>query len=125
MELIDENVDGMLKNDVVEKGCGAWGFPVVLARKKDWSVRSRIDYRQLNAITKGDVFPLPRINDALDSLHGARRYTSLDLHAGCWQVPMAKKDRDNTGFVAHKGLFRFLGMPFGLKNAAGAFPRMM
>ncbi|KAG3111632.1 hypothetical protein PI124_g6337 [Phytophthora idaei] len=55
----------MLKNGVVEKGCGAWEFPVVLVLNKDGSVRFCIDYRQLNAIMKRDVYPLPRIDDTL------------------------------------------------------------
>ncbi|KAE8953830.1 hypothetical protein PR001_g32729, partial [Phytophthora rubi] len=66
------------------------------------SVRFCIDYRMLNAITKRDVYPLPRIDDKLDNLHGAKRYTSLDLHAGYWQVPVALKDRDKTAFVTRQ-----------------------
>ncbi|KAE8970320.1 hypothetical protein PF011_g26464 [Phytophthora fragariae] len=115
--VIDGEVKGMLKDGVIEKGDGAWGFPVVLVKKKDGSVRFCIDYRMLNAITKRDVYPLPRIDDTLDNLHGAKRYTSLDLHAGYWQVPVALKDRDKTAFVTRQGLFRFMRMPFGLANA--------
>ncbi|KAE9178650.1 hypothetical protein PF002_g28021 [Phytophthora fragariae] len=121
----DVEVKGMLKDGVIEKGDGASGFPVVLVKKKDGSVRFCIDYRMLNAITKRDVYPLPRIDDTLDNLHGAKRYTSLDLHAGYWQVPMALKDRDKTAFVTRQGLFRFMRMPFGLANAPGTFQRMM
>ncbi|KAE9066016.1 hypothetical protein PF010_g27976 [Phytophthora fragariae] len=123
--VIDGEVKGMLKDGVIEKGDGAWGFPVVLVKKKDGSVRFCIDYRMLNAITKRDVYPLPRIDDTLDNLHGAKRYTSLDLHAGYWQVPVALKDRDKTAFVTRQGLFRFMRMPFGLANAPGTFQRMM
>uniref|UniRef100_H3G6Y4 Reverse transcriptase domain-containing protein n=1 Tax=Phytophthora ramorum TaxID=164328 RepID=H3G6Y4_PHYRM len=115
----------MLQGGVIEKGSGAWGFPVVLVKKKDGSVRFCIDYRMLNAIIKRDVYPLPRIDDTLDRLHGARRFTSLDLHAGYWQVPVVKEDRDKTAFVTRQGLFRFVRMPFGLANAPGTFQRMM
>ncbi|KAE9305076.1 hypothetical protein PR003_g21593 [Phytophthora rubi] len=115
----------MLVDGVIEEANEAWGFPVVLVHKKDGSVRFCIDYRLLNAITKKDVYPLPRIDDTLDNLHGAKRFTSLDLHAGYWQVPVAEKDRDKTGFITRKGLFRFVRMPFGLANAPGTFQRMM
>jgi hypothetical protein len=123
--VIDENVDTMLTHGVIEPSNGAWAFPVVLVKKKDASVRFCIDYRALNAITKRDVYPLPRIDDTLDHLHGARLFTSLDLHSGYWQVPVAARDRDKTGFVTRQGLFRFIRMPFGLANAPSTFQRMM
>ncbi|GMF62797.1 unnamed protein product [Phytophthora fragariaefolia] len=123
--IIDEQIDKMLVDGVIEEANGAWGFPVVLVRKKDGSFRFCIDYRLLHAVTKKDVYPLPRIDDTLDNLHGARRFTSLDLHAGYWQVPVAEKDRDKTGFITRKGLFRFVMMTFGLANAPGTFQRMM
>ncbi|KAE8999353.1 hypothetical protein PR003_g20179 [Phytophthora rubi] len=81
-ETIDEHVEAMLKDGVIEESHGAWGFPVVLVKKKDGSLRFCIDYRMLNAITKRDVYPLPRIDDTLDHLHGARRFTSLDRAGG-------------------------------------------
>lgn len=124
-EVIDAEVDKMLKNKVIEEGQGAWGFPVVLVKKKDGTVRFCIDYRLLNAVTKRDVYPLPRIDDTLESMHGAKRFTSLDLHAGYWQIPVALADRDKTGFITRRGLFRFIRMPFGLANAPGTFQRMM
>ncbi|GMF58803.1 unnamed protein product [Phytophthora fragariaefolia] len=98
---------------------------VIEENKKYGSIRFCIDYRMLNAITKKDVYPLSRIDDTLDHLHGARRFTTLDLHSGYRQVPVAKKDRDKTGFVTRRGLFRFVRMPFGLANTPGTFQRMM
>lgn len=59
------------------------------------------------------MHPLPRIDDTLDNLHGARRYTSLDLHSGYWHVAVEEQDRDKTGFVTRKGFFRFVRMPVG------------
>jgi hypothetical protein len=124
-KVIDDGVDGMLHGGVVERSHGAWGFPVVLVKKKDGTVRFCIDYRMLNDVTCKDVYPLPRIDETLENMHGAQRFSSLDLHAGYWQVPVAMKDRDKTVFVTRKGLFRFVRMPFGLANAPGTFQRMM
>jgi hypothetical protein len=102
-EVIDKSLDEMLAGGVVEEGHGAWGFPVVLVKKKDGSMRFYIDYRMLNDITKKDVYPLPRIDETMESMHGSRRFSSLDMHAGYWQVPMAAKDQDKTAFVTRRG----------------------
>lgn len=123
--IIDKEVDTMLKNGVIEEGSGAWGFPVVLVKKKDGSVRFCIDYRSLNAITVKDVYPLPRVDETLEALHGAQRFTSLDLHAGYWQLGVAEEDKPKTAFTTRRGLFQFCRMPFGLCNAPSTFQRLM
>ncbi|GMF52802.1 unnamed protein product [Phytophthora fragariaefolia] len=123
--IIDKEVDAMLKNGVIEEGSGVWGFPVVLVKKKDGTVRFCIDYRALNAITVKDVYPLPRVDETLEALHGAQRFTSLNLHAGYWQLGVAAEDKPKTAFTTRRGLFQFRRMPFGLCNAPSTFQRLM
>ncbi|OWZ06106.1 Gag-pol fusion protein [Phytophthora megakarya] len=123
--IIEENVEKMLKAGMIEEGDGAWGFPMVLVRKKDGEVRFCIDYRALNKVTKKDVYPLPRIDETLEALGGALLFSTLDLKAGYWQILVAVVDRDKTAFTTEKGLFRFIRMPFGLTNTPSTFQRMM
>jgi hypothetical protein len=76
----------MLDLGIIEEGMGPWASPVLLVPKKDGSWRFCVDYRKLNAVTEKDVYPLPRIDDALARLNGAAIFNSIDLQSGYWQV---------------------------------------
>lgn len=115
-------VDKMVHQGVVQPSKSPWASPIVLVAKKDGTTRFCVDYRRLNAVTKMDVFPLPRIDDSLDLLARSKYFTALDLASGYWQVAMEERSRERTAFVTHSGLFEFLVMPFGLCNAPGNIP---
>lgn len=72
-----------------------------------------IDYRQLNSKTRRDAFPLPRIEESLDALTGARWFSTLDLASGYNQVPVTEADRHKTAFSTPFGLFEWNRMPLG------------
>jgi transposase InsO family protein len=122
---IQEEVDKMLKRDIIQPSESPWSSPVVLVKKKDGSWRFCVDYRKLNSISKKDVYPLPRIDDTLDCLKGARYFSSMDLFSGYWQIEVDEADREKTAFVTPEGLYQFKYMPFGLCNAPATFERMM
>ena len=124
-EEVKELLDGMLERQVIEPSQGSWSSPVVLVKKKDGSTRFCVDFRQLNAVTKKDAQPLPRIDETLDVLGSARWFSCLDLTSGYWQVEVAPEDREKTAFVTPYGLFQFRVMPFGLTNAPANFQRLM
>ncbi|UYV65349.1 K02A2.6-like [Cordylochernes scorpioides] len=81
-QIIQDNK--MEKLDIIQSSESPWASPVILIRKKDGSWRFCVDYRRLNKITEKDVYPLPRIDDTLDCLRGARFYSSMDLQSGYW-----------------------------------------
>ncbi|OWZ00561.1 Gag-pol fusion protein [Phytophthora megakarya] len=118
--VVEDNVKSMLSSGVIEEGTGA------LSEEENGEVRFCVDYRALNKITRKDVYPLPRIDEMLDTLGGALRFTKLDLRAGYWQVVrVAPKDKEKTAFTTKGGLYQFVRMPFGLTNAPSTFQRLM
>ena len=119
-------VQQMLASDVIQPSNSPWASPVVMVKNKDGSLRFCIDFRQLNAATVKDAHPLPRIDDLLDALHGARWFSTLDLKSGYWQVPIMEQDKEKTGFRTSSGqLYEFNQVPFGLCNAPATFSRLM
>ncbi|UYV74416.1 hypothetical protein LAZ67_11003491, partial [Cordylochernes scorpioides] len=122
---IQSEVDKMIKMGIVQPSESPWSSPVVLVKKKDGSWRFCVDYRKLNKVTKKDVYPLPRNDDVLDSLTGAKFFSSMDLRTGYWQIEIDEEDREKTAFITPDGLYEFRVMPFGLCNAPATFERMM
>ena len=119
-------VQQMLSNNVIRPLNSPWASPVVMARKKDGSLRFCVDFRQFNAATTKDAHPLPRIDDLLDALHGAKWFSTLDLKSGYWQVPITEQDKAKTTFRTSSGqLFEFNQVPFGLCNAPATFSCLM
>jgi hypothetical protein len=113
---VTELVDDRLKNDIIERSTSPWSSPIVLVRKKDGSMRFCVDYRKINSITKKDAYPIPRIDDTLDTLAGSIWFTTLDLLTGYWQIEVNQNDKEKTAFTTRDGLFQFKVMPFGLCN---------
>ena len=119
-------VQQMLSSNVIRPSNSPWASPVVMLWKKDGSLCFCVDFRQLNAATVKDAHPLPRIDDLLDTLYGAKWFSTLDLKSGYWQVPITEQDKAKTAFRTSSGqLFEFNQVPFGLCNAPATFSLLM
>ena len=82
IDIIHKETMEMLKNKIIRHSSSPWASPVTLAPKPDGSVRFCVDFRKLNAITKKDVYPLPRIDETLERMGGLEYYSSIDLASG-------------------------------------------
>ena len=124
-EVAIQKVNEMREQGVLEDSKSPFASPIVLVRKKNGEWRFCADYRQLNAITIKDAYPLPRIDDSLEALRANSYFTKLDLLSGFWQIAMARNDREKTAIATPCGLQQFTVMPFGLTNAPATFQRLM
>ena len=120
-----EIIDQMLTSGVIEPSTSAWASPVCLVKKPDNTYRFCIDYRRVNAVSRKDGFPVPDIQDALDSLRGARWFATIDLLSGYWQLGLTDRAKERSAFCTRRGLYQFCRMPFGLCGAPATFCRLM
>ena len=103
-----------------------WCNTVVLVWKKDGSLRFCVDFRRLNVRTKKDSYPLPRIQEVLESMAGAAHFSTMDFRSGFWQVRIARGSQQYTTFtVGNLGFYEFTRMPFGLCNTPTTFQHLM
>ena len=99
---------------------------MVHVRKKDGSLQFCIDFCRLNARTKKDAYPLPRMQETMESMVGTRHFSCMDLKSGFWQVQMDEESRQYTAFtVGSMGVYEFLCMPYRLCNAPATFQHLM
>jgi hypothetical protein len=125
LEIIDQQVEEMLQSGIIEPAASPWASNVVLAKKKDGSLRLCVDYRNLNAVTYQDTYPLPHIDTCLNTLQGAAWFSTLDLRSGYYNIPIREIDKDKTAFITRRGSWRYNVMPFGLTCAPSVFQRLM
>ncbi|XP_067634016.1 uncharacterized protein [Eurosta solidaginis] len=124
--IINTEIDELLAKGCIEPSRSPHSAPIVLARKTSGKWRLCVDYRQLNARSVPDAYPLPRIQHILDKLRRAKYISSLDLKHDYWQIPLKPDSRPYTAFtVPGRGLFQWRVMPFGLHSALAMFQRAL
>jgi len=94
---------------------------VLLVKKKDGGSHLCVDYKELNKVTIKNKYPLPRIDDLMDQLHGSLVFSKIDLRSGYHQILVKADDVQKTAFRTRYGHYEYVVMPFGVTNSLAVF----
>ena len=115
----------MEKAGIIRRSNSPWSSPLRMVKKKDDGWRPCGDYRRLYTATIPDCYPPPNILDFTSRISSSTVFSKLDLYKGYYQVPINEEDGQKTVFITPFGMFEFLRLPFGFRNARNTFQRMM
>lgn len=122
-EKVQTIIRELLDHNIIRESKSPYSSPIILVKKKNGEDRLCVDFRELNANTLRDHYPLPLISDQIDQLANGKYFTSLDMAAGFHQIPIAENSIEKTAFVTPDGLYEYITMPFGLCNAVSVYQR--
>jgi hypothetical protein len=118
-------LEELLKKGYICPSVSHWGEPLLFVKEKDGTLRLCIEFIQLNKATMKNKNPLPRIDDLLYQLRGAKIFSNIDLRSGYHHMRIKEEDIDNTNFITKYGHYEFVVVPFGLTNAPTVFICLM
>ena len=124
-EIISEEVRKLFEEGIIRESDSPFAAPVVIVKKYNGKPRFCINYKNLNANTVMKPFPIPHMQDLLDTVGPNIYYTSIDLKAGFHQLEVKEEDKFKTAFITRDGHFEFNKMPMGLVNSPFTFQKFM
>jgi hypothetical protein len=122
---LKEQLDELESKGFIQESISPWGSPVIFVDKRDGGRRMCGDFRNLNNVTIKNKYPLPRIQDLFDQVHGAGVFSKIDLRSRYHQIKIKPEDVPKSAFVSRYGHHKYLVIPFGLTNAPAIFMNLM
>lgn len=122
---LNKEITEMLDQGIISPSTSPWSSPMILVRKKDGSYRPCADFRKINSATQPDRYPMPNLQETLQSLGKAKYFATMDLFQGFWQIEVDEASKPITAFTTPSGHYEFNVLPFGLRNAPACFSRLM
>ncbi|GBO32219.1 Transposon Ty3-I Gag-Pol polyprotein [Araneus ventricosus] len=122
---VDNQIGELESLSFIEPNEAEIAHPAVCVAKKDGRMRLCIDFRLLNTVTKPFDCPMENVTDLINQIGHANIITCMDVLKGCWEIPLDEESRDFTSFKTHRAQYRWKVMPFGLRNAAASFQKVM
>lgn len=122
---VEKQIKYLLEMGYVRPSTSPYGAPILFVPKPDGTLRFCVDYRMLNAVTVKNRYMVPRTDDLIDALGGAKVFSAVDLAAGYWQIRLAEGEACKTAFTTHFGHFEWRVLPMGLTNAVATFQKLM
>ena len=124
-QLMKSEVEYLVEHGLAKPSHSPWSFPCLLTPKSDGTPHFCTDFRKANAVTEAESFPLPQIDDCVDSIGPARYISKLDLLKEYFQVPLTTRASEISAFVTPDHFMQYIVMAFGLKNALATLQRLM
>ena len=123
--VLQQEVEYMLKNDLIEWSHSAWSSPCILVPKPGKTYRLCTDFCKVNALTKPDSYPLPCIEDCIDQIGHSKCVSKFNMLKGYWQIPLSERAKEILAFATPDGFFQCKVMLFATRNAPATFQRFV
>jgi len=118
-------VSELLESGIIIESTSPYNNPLVLVRKKNGKLRMCVDFRELNAITKREFYPIPNAQEIFDRLSGKKFFSTIDLSKGYYQIKLDPSSQSKTAFSTSTGHYQFTRLPFGLTSAPTSFQSVL
>ena len=124
-KIIDSQITEWLTDGIISRSDSPYSSCLHVVPQKNGKHRVCVDYRNLNATSVLESYPIPHLHSMMDNLFGSKVFSVLDLKSAYFNVPIRKQDRPKTAFITKSGCFEFNYLPFGLKSAPASFMRFI